>query len=74
METRAAIRPDAGADGLSLRVQCAGCSGDATLDLRRFTVQGAVGEALGVTYADADIVVWDCSSCGHANADVLTDV
>lgn len=74
METRAATRTDDVGDALSSRVQCTGCPDEVTLDLRTFTVQGAVGEAVGVTYADTDIVVWECPSCGQTNADELNPV
>ena len=73
METRTTIQTGTSTGGPTMLVQCLACTGDVTLDLRTFTVQGAVGEPVGVTYADADIVVWDCPSCSHANADVLTE-
>ena len=55
--------------GQSLLLQCAGCATVATVDLRGFTVEAAANGCVGVTYADSDIVVWDCPACGAANAD-----
>lgn len=39
--------------------------------VRRRTVEGPGSLRGGITYADVDIVVWDCPGCGTANADTL---
>jgi predicted RNA-binding Zn-ribbon protein involved in translation (DUF1610 family) len=41
------------------------------LDLETQTVESDGSQSIGVTYADTDIVVWDCPRCGQANAEEL---
>jgi hypothetical protein len=48
-----------------------GCGTSATIDLRGYSASSASSGCIGATYADADIVVWDCPACGQANADEL---
>jgi hypothetical protein len=37
------------------------------------TVEGPRGSLGDITYADADIAVWDCPACGFANADAFAE-
>jgi hypothetical protein len=50
---------------------CAGCGGDVRLQLNTRALEGPSGSLGGITYADADIAVWDCPACGFANADAF---
>jgi hypothetical protein len=42
-----------------------------TLDVRGGAAEAADGSRGRITYADADIAVWDCPACEFANADEL---
>ncbi|HET7196211.1 MAG TPA: hypothetical protein VFI99_14600 [Nocardioides sp.] len=35
------------------------------------TAEGPDGTLGAITYADADIAVWDCPACGFTNADAF---
>ena len=59
--------------GGSLASACAGCGHDIDVHLADRLVSGPGGTRGGITYADADIAVWDCPDCGFTNADVLTE-
>ena len=50
---------------------CAACGGNVQLHLTSRTTAGPRGHLGPITYADADIAVWDCPACGFANADAL---
>ena len=50
---------------------CAACGGNVRLHLTSRTIQGTRGNLGAITYADADIAVWDCPACGFANADAF---
>ena len=50
---------------------CAGCSAQVSVHPDRGVAVGADGSQRSITYADTDIVVWDCPRCGFANADVF---
>ena len=50
---------------------CAACGGDVRLHLTSRTTEGTRGNLGVITYADADIAVWDCPACGSANADAF---
>ena len=50
---------------------CAGCGGDVQVRLSSRTTEGPDGTRGTVTYADADIAVWDCPACGFTNADAF---
>jgi hypothetical protein len=41
------------------------------LHLPNRTTYGPQGSAGAITYADTDVAVWDCPTCGFANADDL---
>ena len=43
------------------------------MSIRHGVTTTSRGVARAVTYADTDIVVWDCPDCAFANADVLTE-
>ena len=62
--------PKARSAGLS--TQCAGCGADVTVRVRDRVAEAADGRSREITYADPDIVVWDCPACAQANADELT--
>jgi hypothetical protein len=49
--------------------RCSGC--DASVTIHRGVAVTTDGSAFDVTYADTDIVVWDCRGCGATNADVF---
>ena len=61
--------PDRNAASNGMRSRCASCRAQVTVDLGVYVVVAADGRRLKVTYADTDIVVWDCPDCGFANAD-----
>jgi len=63
----------AGRTGVSaaFATRCASCSVSTTI--RHGVVETSDDRRSRVTYADPDIVVWDCPSCGVANADVLEE-
>ena len=50
---------------------CAACDGKVRLHLTSRTTKGSRGRLGTITYADADIAVWDCPACGFANADAF---
>ena len=51
---------------------CMACSNEVDVHVASGVVEGP-GHCRGpITYADTDIVVWDCPSCGAANADTVT--
>jgi hypothetical protein len=50
---------------------CAACGGNVRLRLTSRTTEGPGGSLGALTYADADIAVWDCPACGSANADAF---
>ena len=50
---------------------CAACGGNVRLHLASRTTEGTRGTSGAITYADADIAVWDCPACGFANADAF---
>jgi hypothetical protein len=50
---------------------CAGCREDVRLNLTSRTTEGPGGNWGAITYADADIAVWDCPACGFTNADAF---
>lgn len=52
---------------------CAGCHAQVSVDTGRGVALGDDGSRREITYADTDIVVWDCPRCGFANADVFGD-
>jgi hypothetical protein len=63
MNTRTELRESA----------CAGCGGQVRVRLRSRTIEGPRGDSGPITYADADIAVWDCPACGYANADAFAE-
>ena len=71
MADRAAPPADQRTHGDALRSRCHGCGASAAIG--RGIVETADGCRCPVTYADTDIVVWDCPSCSSPNADVLTE-
>jgi hypothetical protein len=50
---------------------CAGCGAGVRLRLSSRTTEGPDGRLGAITYADADIAVWDCPACGFTNADAF---
>jgi predicted RNA-binding Zn-ribbon protein involved in translation (DUF1610 family) len=50
---------------------CAACGENVRLDLTSRTTEGPRGNVGAITYADADIAVWDCPACGFTNADAF---
>ncbi len=52
---------------------CAGCQAQVSVDTAHGVATGDDGSRRKITYADTDIVVWDCPRCGFANADVFGD-
>jgi len=50
---------------------CAACGGNVRIRLASRTTEGPDGSSGALTYADADIAVWDCPACGSANADAF---
>ena len=52
---------------------CAACGGDVRVRLTSRTTEGPGGSIGAITYADADIAVWDCPACGYTNADALRE-
>lgn len=52
---------------------CAGCGGNVRLHLPNRTTHGPQGSEGAISYADTDIAVWDCPTCGFANADALRE-
>jgi hypothetical protein len=52
---------------------CAGCGGEVRVRLGSRTIEGPRGSLGPLTYADADIAVWDCPTCGYANADAFAE-
>ncbi len=54
-----------------LATACAGCGADVTVNVRGGVAEAADGSRGRITYADADIAVWDCPACECANADEL---
>lgn len=58
-------------DAHSVESVCAGCGGKVLVGLRSRTTRGPHGSLGAITYADADIAVWDCPACGHPNADAF---
>jgi hypothetical protein len=50
---------------------CAACGGNVRLHVPNRTTYGPQGSAGAITYADTDVAVWDCPTCGFANADDL---
>lgn len=73
MEERTQARPEAHGRSGSLTSACAGCSNDVEVHLADRSVRGPSGTCGVMTYADADIAVWDCPDCGFTNADVLRE-
>ena len=57
----------------AVRSLCAGCHAQVSIHVAQGTVIATGGSRGGVTYADTDIVVWDCPACGSANADAFAD-
>jgi len=47
------------------------CGEAVTVHRSQGTVRGACGASGPLTYADVDIVVWDCPVCAGANADTV---
>jgi hypothetical protein len=58
----------------ALPSQCDGCRTLVLIHLRGRQIEAPDGGRSAVTYADADIVVWDCPTCSGANAEVLREV
>jgi hypothetical protein len=53
-----------------IEVRCFGCGLEARVDLAaRIAVAG--GRRRDLTYADADLAVWDCPACNFTNAEDL---
>jgi hypothetical protein len=50
---------------------CAACGGNVRIRLTSRTTEGPGGSSGALTYADADIAVWDCPACGSANAEAF---
>jgi hypothetical protein len=48
---------------------CSQCA--VTVTIRSGVAEAAAGSRRQITYADTDIVVWDCPDCSAANADVF---
>jgi pyruvate/2-oxoacid:ferredoxin oxidoreductase beta subunit len=65
MDERTRLRPSL------VESACAGCGEGVQLRLDTRTAEGANGSAAAITYADADIAVWECPLCGSANADAF---
>jgi len=65
--------PTPGNEPLSgvLAAVCVGCGADLRVRTGQGVVEVAGGPRGPLTYADTDIVVWDCPRCGVPNADVL---
>lgn len=55
--------------GGALRTSCSRCA--VTVTIERGMAEAAAGSRLPITYADTDIVVWDCPDCSAPNADVF---
>jgi hypothetical protein len=56
---------------LSITTVCAGCSDELVIDRKEGTLRSSRGESRRLTYADAALLVWDCPSCGHTDAEDL---
>ena len=69
MGDRAASQADQEVYGDALVSRCHGC--DVRVAIRHGMVETQEGRRVDVTYADTDIVVWDCPACALANADEL---
>jgi len=57
----------------SLESACAACGVAVRVDPDRREVEGPGSARAEITYADTDIVVWDCPGCRAANADALRE-
>ncbi len=67
------VRGSSEAAAALVETVCAGCGADVRVRSGSRTVEGPDGRMGAITYADADIVVWDCPACGFANAEALAD-
>lgn len=54
--------------------QCSACGVLVLVHLREGEVESGSGDRCPVSYADADICVWDCAACGGANAEAFGEV
>lgn len=54
-----------------LETSCASCRHEVRVHVRGGTVEGPGSSRGRITYADTDIVVWDCPGCSTANADTV---
>jgi hypothetical protein len=71
MDERTDVRGGSEAGAAVFDSACAGCGGTVRLRLGSRTTEGPDGGVGVITYADADIAVWDCPACGFANADAF---
>ncbi|MGN6130325.1 MAG: zinc finger domain-containing protein [Nocardioidaceae bacterium] len=55
----------------SLSIVCAGCRDPLEIDPHARTVRSSAGGQKSLTYADEALLVFDCPSCGHADAEDL---
>lgn len=65
------LRSRGGTSAALVESGCAGCGADVRIGLSSRTTEGPAGSRGAITYADADIAVWDCPACGFTNADAF---
>jgi hypothetical protein len=66
-------RTDTARRGDALASQCHTCRNEVDVHVVTGHVTGPGDEPGAITYADTDIVVWDCPGCGSTNADTLEE-
>jgi hypothetical protein len=71
MDERTSLRRGGAAGAALVESACAGCGGDVRVRLDSRTAEGPNGRLGAITYADADIAVWECPGCGFVNADAF---
>lgn len=50
------------------QLTCAGCGSALALDVAAGAIRTLAGVALGLTYLDTALAVWDCPTCGRTDA------
>ena len=73
MHEHPSARTDTARSGEALASLCLNCRNEVDVHVVTGQVQGPGDKPGRVTYADTDIVVWDCPGCGSANADTLEE-
>ena len=68
------MRQDGDEGARTYRSGCGSCPETITVRLGHpSTTEARDGSRGSVTYADADLAVWDCPACGATNADAFNE-